>query len=123
MRFQRVEALPEETIRQQMIVHLESLGYPKHLMRTEVRLANTTRRLDIVCYCLAKEGVAPLLLVECKAEKITPKALTQVVGYNYHLKAPFICLAGKNHIECYAAGDLDHPIELPTYQVACLKQT
>lgn len=106
-----------------MIAQLESLGYPKHLMRTEVKLAKTTRRLDIVCYHPAKEGFSPLLLVECKAEKITLKALTQLVGYNYHLKAPLICLASKNQIECYAAGDLDNPIELPTYQAACLKLT
>lgn len=123
MRGRRVAALPEESVRQQVVAHLETLGYPKHLMRTEVKLANTTRRLDVVCYCRFGEGFTPLLLVECKAERITPKALTQLVGYNYHLKAPFICLASKNHLECYAAGDLDHPIELPTYQAACLKIT
>jgi len=122
VRGRRVAALPEETVRQQVIAHLEGLGYPKYLMRTEVKLEGTTRRLDIVCYCKASEDVVPLLLVECKAAKITPKALSQVVGYNYHLKAPFICLASKNYLECYAAGDLDHQIEVPTYEAACLKR-
>ena len=117
-------ATPEERVRQGMLEHLADLGYPKHLMQTEVKLVVDSekkpprRRLDIVCYRPSGSGFSPLLLVECKAKYLKSSALAQLVGYNYFLGAPFICLASASKIKCFDAADITNPIALPSYEEA-----
>ena len=50
------------------------------------------RRIDLLCYTPGKNGLIPLLLVECKAEKIDESASAQALGYNGFVGAPFVCL-------------------------------
>jgi hypothetical protein len=89
---------PEEALRQQLLhTMVVDLGFPKGLIAVE-RALSTGRRFDVVCYRVVQEGVAPLLLIECKAGTIDEKAARQAWGYNDELRAPFLCLAGKNGV-------------------------
>jgi hypothetical protein len=86
---------PEERVRQNLIQKMiGELGYPKGLISVEKKIGE--RRYDLVCYT---KSMQPLLLVECKAEKIDEAAENQAVGYNASLKAPFICLASPTEIK------------------------
>jgi hypothetical protein len=131
VRDKAVAATPEEHVRLQVIEELKALGYPLHLMQSEVRLPDREgrraprRRLDLVCYAPTNEGVRPLLLVECKAHRIDLKTLAQAVGYNYFVCAPLIALACVGKLVCYSAHDLETPRSLPTYAqaLACLQTT
>ena len=40
----------------------------------------------------------PLLMIECKKDKLTEAALQQVIGYNYHVQAYFVAVAGRDEI-------------------------
>lgn len=77
---------------------LGPLGYPKGLLSVEKGISSTLkRRVDILCYTPHKEGLIPLLLVECKAvdEGVLPE--NQVLGYNFAIEAPFLCvIQGEN---------------------------
>lgn len=107
-----VPSLPEELIRVQLLCDLiEKLGFPAHNLAVEKELSQIPhlrsmggklpqRRADIICFAKGIhpiEELYPLLLIECKAVKLTGKMVNQVVGYNHYLKAPFIALA--NHEE------------------------
>lgn len=93
---------PEEIIRSQFLEKMISqLGFPKGLIAVEKDLASLSRhpvisdphrRVDILSFAPTKEGLRPLLLVECKAKEIEEAALAQVLGYNRVIGAPFICL-------------------------------
>lgn len=114
VRRRRVAALPEEIVRQHVLKHLVELGFPLSLIVVEMSLeqmphissspansADSARRADIVCF--AKDihplhSLYPLLLVECKAVKLTSKTLTQVTGYNHFLKAHFIAVANQKEL-------------------------
>lgn len=100
-----VTALPEEIVRQSLIKDMvENKGYPLMGLVVEKPLNQfphlshrkglPNRRADIVCFVKAKEGgLLPLLLIECKAEEWTEKAISQVLGYNHYLGALYIALA------------------------------
>jgi hypothetical protein len=85
---------PEEKIRQHFLQKMvQELGFPKGLLSVEKEIASFPfRRTDIVVFIPGKEGLIPLLLVECKAGKIGKSALAQALGYNHRIEAPFICL-------------------------------
>lgn len=88
-----VEETPEERVRQKWIVAmLGPLGYPKGLLAVEKAVSQLKRRADILCYTPHNEGLIPLLLVECKAtdEGLLPEK--QVLGYNFAIQAPFLCV-------------------------------
>lgn len=88
-------------------------GYPKSLISIEKKVG--TRRYDILVY--AKQSLKPLLLIECKAEKLTESAFNQVLGYNESIGAPFFCLASATEIKTFwQEGDkmISVPF-LPTY--------
>ena len=96
-----VTAKPEEKVRQKFIqIMIGELGFPKGLLAVEKEVASLSplstvdphRRIDILVLAPGKEGLQPLLLVECKAESIDEAALSQVLGYNRAIGAPFICL-------------------------------
>ncbi len=98
-----VKATPEELVRQQWIKRLvHQLGFPRELLVVEKgikELPHITsseapdRRLDILCY---GKGIThplfPLLLIECKDERLTEGAVNQVIGYNHHVKAHFVAV-------------------------------
>jgi hypothetical protein len=108
------------------------LGYPKHLISVErslkdlVILAHPSapqlipnRRVDIVSYC--KTTFKPLIIIECKAQLVTKKALYQLIGYNSFIHSPFIALADPKKI-LVGFYDFEHEDYrfmdvLPTYQI------
>lgn len=107
-----VKALPEEKIRQDLIhFMINELGYPRSTIALEKNLnqlphLQTTplpnRRVDLIV--LAKNihpsyPLYPLLLVECKAVPLTPKALRQIFGYHQFVKSFF--LAAVNQTDAY----------------------
>lgn len=88
----------------------EKLGYPKEFVVVEKALSQLPhiatlpvelpdRRVDILVYCKSsKEGLLPLLLIECKAIALSPSALLQVGGYNHYIQAPFTAIANQEGI-------------------------
>lgn len=108
-----VAAQPEEIVRQRVIsLMIDLLGYPPELMILEASLQDMPhlihlnkripkRRADILCYARAihpKHLLYPLLLIECKAVKLTPKVLNQTTGYNHFVEACFIAVANGDEI-------------------------
>jgi hypothetical protein len=95
-----VAATPEERVRQGFIRHLvEERGFPLAHIAVELSLKEMPhlslhppqllRRADILCY--TPHGL-PLLLVECKANRLDQKAKNQLIGYNCFVKAHYIAL-------------------------------
>jgi hypothetical protein len=101
IRVQWVAATPEEAVRQKLIQQMiDEWGYPKGLIAVEKELSSG-RRLDLVCYASLNGRLVPLLLVECKAEKISKEAEEQALGYNESFQAPFVCLASSQAIKTF----------------------
>jgi hypothetical protein len=105
-----VAATPEELVRQALLHELiHVLGYPAALLSVEkelktlphlgahARVSLPTRRADILCYAPGNHSLYPLLLIECKAVKLTARGVNQVTGYNHFVKAYFIAVV--NHEE------------------------
>jgi len=99
-----VRASPEEIVRQACLRRLiQELGFPKELLAVEKELqqiggaldAVPDRRLDIVCFA---RGIHPehllsvLMMIECKENHLDQKAIDQIVGYHFLIRAPFIGL-------------------------------
>lgn len=97
-----VKATPEEKVRQRWLgLMIGELHYPKELLTVEKELKELPhlfsidvpeRRVDILCY--GKEihpsfPLYPLLLMECKDERLNDDTLSQLIGYNHHVKAYF----------------------------------
>jgi hypothetical protein len=109
-----VMATPEELVRQEFLSHcFGPFGCSRHLVAVEMSLRRLCphvhpgpprRRLDIVCSYVNNERVDPLLLVECKASLPSSAALTQVLGYNFFVKAPFVALTWPGHILLATSG-------------------
>lgn len=108
-----VPALPEERVRVQLLCDLvEKLEFPASSIAVEKELSQIphlrslvdtlpTRRIDILCFAKnihPTEEFFPLLVIECKAVKLTSKMVRQVVGYNHYLKAPYIALVNQEEI-------------------------
>ncbi len=97
-----VKATPEERVRQKWLRRMVyQLEYPKELLVVEKELKELphlkgmdvpNRRLDILCY--GKGIEFPLLLIECKDERLSARALDQVIGYNHHVRACFVAAVG-----------------------------
>ncbi len=107
-----VRATPEEMVRQQWIKRMiHDLGYPRELIAVEKGLGELPfathsegldRRLDILCYgkgTCPSLPIFPLLLIECKREKLTEGAVNQVIGYNHHVKAHFIAAVSRDEVQ------------------------
>lgn len=130
IRYLQVPATPEERVRQACLHWMiHSLGYPKegiiiekslrempHL--THLNLPFPDRRIDIL---VMSQG-QPLLVIECKAAKITPQAFSQLLGYHHWLKTPIAALVGKDEAKTliYKDGQPLFQNGLPTY-ASCLK--
>lgn len=108
-----VAKTPEEQIRQSLLgVMIEKLGFPRSLIAVEKSLDQLphlkhgaaplpNRRADVLCF--GKEihpeyPLFPLLLIECKQERIDQAAIDQVRGYNAFVGAPFLALADKQGV-------------------------
>jgi len=130
-----IAATPEEEVRQRLLHDLISLlGYPHGLVAVEKELKQMPhlrlnpvepplRRADILCF--GKEihpdyALYPLLLIECKAVKLTRKVINQVTGYNHYLKAYFIAVANQEEVQTgwydKEKGDYTFIPRLPGYQ-------
>ena len=80
------------------------LGYPKELIAVEKELKTLPhlasesvpdRRIDLICFT---NRITPLLLMECKAEPLSPKAVEQALGYNLYVKAPYVAVVNDREI-------------------------
>lgn len=128
IRCRYVLATPEEKVRQKWIFYMTgSLGYPKGLIAVEKdlnslclngSLLDPNRRIDLLCYTPHKEGLIPLLIVECKALGSFDDPETQVLGYNFHIRAPFLCIIeGDKAKTFWNQGDKMASVPfLPTYK-------
>ena len=141
LRKEAVAALPEEKVRQRLLTHMMTdLGFPPTLIVVEKslrqlphltaqeRLHIPDRRADVICFAKGihpSYDLYPLLTVECKAVPLTPRVISQVVGYNHFVKACFIAMVNQDQLKM---GWFD-PVQqqyvfldyLPTYQ-ALLKR-
>lgn len=130
-----VLALPEERVRVQLLCDLiEKLEFPASSIAVEKELSQIphlrsmvgslpTRRIDILCFAKGihpTEEFYPLLVIECKAVKLTSKMVRQVVGYNHYLKAPYIALVNQEEIRFgwydVSAGMYKFASHLPSYR-------
>jgi hypothetical protein len=114
-----IKATPEEKIRQFLIKQMvEKLQYPPNYFIMEKGLNQMPhldkaclnslpfRRIDLIV--LAKNlhpqyPLYPLLLIECKAIKITQKAIRQVMGYNHFLGACFVAVINQVETHLYSS--------------------
>lgn len=100
-----VKATPEEIVRHFWLSKMVGeLGYPPSLLVVERKISEISslqrgkvpnRRVDILCY---SNSLEPLLLIECKATRLSPKMLRQVLGYNLYIGAHFVALVDKNQV-------------------------
>jgi Type I restriction enzyme R protein N terminus (HSDR_N) len=113
VREKKVNLLPEEIVRQKIVKALiEKLNYPKSLIALEYSLSKLKhvnsqdihhykRRADIICFATkihSEYEIYPILLIECKACKITPTVFRQVEGYNSIVKSFFYAVANEHEI-------------------------
>lgn len=94
---------PEEWIRQNFIEYLHNKkGFPISLMATEklTIINNQKNRSDIVCF--NRQG-KPILLVECKSEKIIldSTVFEQAQNYNSVLKTKYILITNGKKTICF----------------------
>lgn len=96
---------PEECVRQKMILFLtKEKKFPESLLSVERKIVNNgnirSLRTDIIVY--EKDSNNPLILIECKSEKIkiTHRAIEQVMEYNSLIHAKFIVLTNGKEILC-----------------------
>lgn len=87
---------------------IDSGGYPKGLIGVELSLSSLPhliesksklprRRADIIVF--SSNTHLPLVLVECKAVPLNDATISQAVGYNLFVKAPFIILANETEVK------------------------
>lgn len=112
IRKSRCKPLPEEVVRIGLIQRMiDALGFPESTLVIEKELRSLPhrpcepgtpdRRVDILCFAKGIHPsieLYPLLMIECKAVKITNKVIGQVAGYNHYVQAPFICVANQHEI-------------------------
>lgn len=108
-----VAATPEEKVRQYLLGYMiANLGFPEggialekglnqmpHLALVSQKIPD--RRADIVCFAKGihpRHELYPLLLIECKAVKLTPKVINQVTGYNHFMQSYYVCVANQDQI-------------------------
>lgn len=125
-----VRATSEEKIRQELIFHMiYDLKFPENYLCVEKDLRKISflekkdfpkRRADIICFFKKEERLKPLLLIECKGDRISKNAIEQLIGYNHFVKAYFFCLAGKKEIKTFwydrQKKEYKHVSFLPTYE-------
>lgn len=126
-----VVATPEESLRQRLLQQLvQMLGYPAGLISLEKELRKLphlmgvdsipSRRADLIVFgrnVHPQHALYPLLLIECKAVKLTDAVLNQVLGYNYFVQAPVVAIANADAVQvAFWTGSAYHfSNRLPTY--------
>lgn len=124
LRGQKVKATPEERVRQAFIaylVHGRQVPLSSIAIECPIRdlphlkgdLVPVDRRVDLLVFTPASLGPKPLLLVECKAERLSDEHESQIFGYNAYVKAPFVVLVGAEEIRLFGPKIVE---KLPTYQ-------
>lgn len=131
-----VAALPEEIVRQRVLLHMvEEKGFPASLVAVEQSLRLLphlstidrrrvpNRRADIICFTKdlkTSSGLHPLLIVECKAIKLAPAIMNQIVGYNHFIGSCFIAIVNQEEMRTgwYDREKKDYSFVdfLPSYQ-------
>lgn len=99
---------PEEEVRQQLFrFMIDQLAYPPSLLLMEKGLNQLphikrnylpNKRFDLIAMGAnlhPEHPLFPLLMIECKADKITRAAKEQVLGYNYYVGAIFVGVASR----------------------------
>lgn len=122
---------PEEEVRQQLVdFMITKLGYPSTLLLLEKGLNQLphiqsqslpNKRFDIIAMGANVHPdypLYPLLLIECKAERLTQNTKHQVLGYNHYVKANVIAIASQQGCYfCDPAQSIDQWHKgLPSYQ-------
>ncbi len=122
LRRRYVRLTPEERVRQRFVRYLiDTKGYPAALLANEVTLdvGGVARRCDSVLY--RREGAAPQMVIEYKAEHvpITQHVFQQIYAYNSVLHADYLVVSnGRTHYCCrvdYGKGTVDFLEEIPSY--------
>lgn len=122
-----VAATPEELVRQHWLqMMVRKLNFPSHLIAVEKELktlphldgiAVPQRRIDILCF---DPTLVPLLLIECKDEKLSQAAMDQAISYNTFINAPFVAIVNQGAIRLQTAqgemGTLPNYFELMEMQ-------
>ncbi len=108
---------PEERVRLQYIDYLvlQKLFRSSRIStETPVPSRYSSGRTDILCY---DSDFNPLLLIECKAEKVKPgpKAATQSATYNRFIKAPYILLTNGVQDALFHVESSLRPLHLKEY--------
>lgn len=103
IRKKKLVLTPEEWVRQHLIHYLiEHKKIPKGNISAEIGIKAQTqqRRCDILVYDSHRK---PLLLIECKAPKISinGSAIRQVIHYNNQLQVPYVALSNGLRHEIY----------------------
>lgn len=121
IRKKEVVATPEERVRASFIQFLIQKGFPKELILVETALSELPhikekilldRRVDILCY---NTHLKPLLLVECKVH-LDSKHMSQVLGYNHFIQAPFLALVSSTLLEIRTGtGEISNFKEFPSF--------
>jgi Type I restriction enzyme R protein N terminus (HSDR_N) len=112
-------ATPEEWVRQNLLLHLQAIGYPPGLIATEreVRVGRIRRRFDVLVY---DAQTRPFLVAECKAAEIPITSHThfQAADYNQVLKAQYVLLTNGRVFQVFAYTENGYsPLEgIPCYQ-------
>jgi len=114
----RLVLTPEEWVRQNLVLHLLAIGYPKGLTATErqLRLGRKTRRYDVLVFMA---DLAPFLVAECKApsQPINLLAHLQAAEYNKVLLAKYVLLTNGTELRVFSFTDgvYTHESGLPVY--------
>jgi len=100
---------PEEEVRQRFLKKMiEELEFPLALIGVEKEIKDLPHlvaeskqirhcRFDIVVYGKGihpHHSLFPLLLIECKGGSLNSQALTQLLGYNSVIGAPYVAAVG-----------------------------
>ncbi|MGK5594157.1 MAG: type I restriction enzyme HsdR N-terminal domain-containing protein [Parachlamydiaceae bacterium] len=102
-------------MRQKVLQYMiQSLGYPEsgfvveqslhgmpHL-KTKSKTYFPDRRADILFFSRGihpEHDLYPLILIECKAVKLTPKVINQVTSYNFYLQSLAVAIANEQEIK------------------------
>lgn len=97
-----VALTPEEWVRQNIVQHLLSLGFPQGLIAVEqpITYNGLKKRCDVVIY---NRQAQPCAIVECKAPQvgISQKTFDQIAVYNLKLKVEYLIVTnGLQHYCC-----------------------
>ena len=147
IRQKKVALFPEEIVRQKLLtLMVDQLQFPKGLISVEKELSTLPhlrdnlrgqkeslngqvqdqklplRRIDILVFgknIHPLYPLYPLLMIECKKDRLTEAALQQVIGYNYHVQAYFVAVAGNKEIKVFFQDQKSQKVKtlnfLPSY--------